>query len=225
MTDEIRGVEPTQVIMDEPVFGVETVRQYADALRQQSRLFADEACKPPRRPSVHASGVFPPLGQVQQPWYNNDLWVKPANSDIRSDAADPGDQTYTHDATVATIPVDVALALCAEHPILQQLIKFHNVEDNSDEPDKLTRGAATDLAISVLDAGHVRKQARTAKSYADVTEHIRALKAEAMKTGLPISMVTQRGVHVPGTENPVNSNPEKSGARARRKAKRKSKRR
>ena len=87
MTDEIRGVEPTQVIMDEPVFGVETVRQYADALRQQSRLFADEACKPPRRPSVHASGVFPPLGQVQQPWYNNDLWVKPANSDIRSDAA------------------------------------------------------------------------------------------------------------------------------------------
>lgn len=44
-------------------------------------------------------------------------------------------------------------------------------------------------------------------------------------SALPISMVTQRGVHVPGTENPVNSNPEKSGARARRKAKRKSKRR
>ncbi len=219
MTDEIRGAEPTQVIIDElsGTFSPEDVRKWAAIL-----ILAGESGVSPARQAQHhvyntnTSGF--PLGD---PWAPQP-YVSPANQDVRSDAADPGDQTYTHDATVATLPVDVARRLCEEHPILRSLITFHTVEDNDGDTDKLCQGAAIDLAVSIMDAGHLWKQARPATGDERFTRVVQQ-EAARLANGAGVAGNAYRAMSTEQTQRPVNSNPAKSGARARRKAKRKAK--
>lgn len=217
MTDEIRGAEPTQVIIDElsGTFSPEDVRKWAAILAGESGV------SPARQAQHHVYNTNTSGFPLGDPWAPQP-YVSPANQDVRSDAADPGDQTYTHDATVATLPVDVARRLCEEHPILRSLITFHDVDDNDGDTDKLSQGAAIDLAVSIMDAGHLAKRVAWRRTVG-TPEAVKALKQFAMTQGIPITLAAQRGVHVPGNERPVNSNPANSGARARRKAKRKAK--
>ena len=209
MTDEIRGAEPSQVIIDElsGTFAPEDVRKWAAILKGESSYGQQHVY------NTNTSGW--PIGD---PW----AYVRPANQDVRSDEADPGDQTYTHDATVATLPVDVALKLCAEHPILQSLISFHTVEDNDGDTDKLCQGAAIDLAVSIMDAGHLWKQARPATGAERFTRIVQQETAR-LANGAGVAGNAYRAMSTEQTQRPVNSNPANSGARARRKAKRKAK--
>lgn len=146
------------------------------------------------------------------------IWIRPDDLELNDTNTT---QTYAHDLTVATIPVDVALKLMAEHPILQQLIAIHNIEDNYAPTDKVSQGAGLDLAKSIRDAGHVWKAERVYPERSTLQDQ------QAIREHVRLTGSTPRGnsyrARLGLEPAPVNSNPRNASARAQRKAKRKRK--
>lgn len=146
MSGEIRGTEPVVTIVDEAHQHVFTPEMVEKLLERESTwssgvvVHSDHSHQAQQYQHQH---VFP-ISQAGRDFWNNDPWIKAADYDVRHNSVDPGDQTHTHDATVATIPVDVARDLLQRFPDLSCLIVVHEAAEHAGE-----------LVDSIRDSGHL----------------------------------------------------------------------